>query len=109
MTLSSCNGTILRSGIGISFEYGYVYSVDDLCLEAGLGGLIVEVDGGAFPSEVSWSLTFPSGVVEIGVAGSWESGLCVSPYPSPQPSVTLNPTALCELYMVELSDSFGDG
>ena len=107
MTLASCNGTVLQSGIGDAFVDGNVLIIGALCLEAGLNGLLVEVDGGTYPDDVSWSITFPSGVVETGVAGSQEIGAC--PAPSPAPSVSAMPTVACELYTIELYDSYGDG
>ena len=112
MTLSSCEGIILANGIGGTFDDGMGPVKETLCLDNGSKGLVVDVGGGTYPGDVSWSLTFPSGIVETGVAGSRKIGECASPYPSPQPSVTLIPTARappCELYMIELFDAYGDG
>ena len=109
MTLSSCNGTVLAQDIGSTFVDGYGPISEAVCLEIGLGGLVVEVDGGFFSNEVSWSITLPSSVVEEGGAGISQSGLCVSPYPTPQPSVTSMPTAPCEQYRVEIYAEYGDG
>ena len=119
MNLTSCEGASLATGIGSTFLGGNGPVNDTVCLENGLGGLVVEVGGGLYPEDVSWSLTLPSGSVKTGVAGSLEIGTCVSPYPSPHPSVTAIPTAepsvsnmptmLCELYSIELNDVFGDG
>lgn len=119
MALLSCEGSVLASGIGSTFVDGSGPVIDSVCLENGLGGLMVEVGGGEYPEDVSWTLTFPSGDVESGVAGSFAFGSCVSPCPSPLPSVTIEPTALpslsmtptspCEIFTVELFDSYGDG
>ena len=109
MTIFSCNRTVIKSGIGSTFVDGNIYLVNNLCLEDGLGGLVVEVGGGSYQAEISWSLTFPSGSVAAGVAGVWESGLCVSSQPTTQPSLTPVPTAPCQRYTIELYDAFGDG
>ena len=120
MALSSCNGTPLVNGIGSTFTKGELRVIDDICLEVGLEGLSVEIGGGLYPEEASWSITFPSGRVEIGDGDSpFRSGSCISPYPTTQPSVSPMPTSLpsvtpmptapCEVYTIELSDSYGDG
>ena len=106
MALSSCAGVFLQGDIGQNFDDGNVL-IEPFCLQVGLGGLTVEVGGGSFADEVAWLVTFPSGAVERGGAGSTQIGGCVAP--TPQPSVTPMPTAPCELYTVELSDAFGDG
>ena len=108
MELSSCRGVVLESDIGDTFDIGDAQTVE-LCFEVGLNGLGIEVGGGLYPEELSWAITFPSGVVETGGPGFVRKGPCVSPYPSPQPTATPMPTAPCELYMIELSDEFGDG
>ena len=133
MTLLTCNGTVLASDIGSTF-YGGDFQVANLCLEVGLSGLIVEVGGGSQTNEVSWIITFPSGNVEGGGAGSWTSPLCISPSPSHQPSnppsMTLMPTNIpsvtsvptvqpsvtsiptspaCEFYTIDMFDGYGDG
>ena len=116
MTLASCNEAILESNIGSTFFGGSTQVIGTLCLENESDGLLVEVGGGMFPDEVSWSITLPSGEVETGVAGTTEIGLC--PRPSPQPSVTLTPTAqpsitsmptACEFYTFSFFDRYGDG
>ena len=119
MNLTSCEGVVLASGIGGNFDDGSGPVSDVVCLENGLDGLVVVVGGGLYPEDVSWSLRLPSGDVKTGVAESREFGSCVSPYPSPQPSVTAMPSAepsmtsmptrLCEVYTVQLFDSYGDG
>ena len=106
MTLTSCTGIVLASGIGEAFVDGSVVA-EDLCLEVGLDGLVVDVSGGEFSLEISWNITLPSGLIEAGRAGSTEIGSC--PKPSAQPSVTPMPTSPCERYTVELYDNFGDG
>ena len=103
MTLSSCSGTSLASGIGGTFDDGFGPVNITVCFETGLNGLVVDVGGGTYPDDISWSLTFPSGIVESGVAGPRSLGECGSPYPSIQPSRP------CELYTIELYDSYGDG
>lgn len=116
MTLASCNETILESNIGSIFVGGSTQVIGTLCLENEFDGLLVEVGGGTYKSEVSWSITLPSGEVETGAAGTTEIGLC--PRPSPQPSITLTPTAqpsitsmptACELYTFSFFDRYGDG
>ena len=107
MTLLTCGGKVLASGIGSAFDDGEVQVMDNVCLEEGLNGLALNVGGGLFPEDVSWSLTFPSGIVEKGGAGYWSSEACYPP--SPQPSNTFSPTRACALYVVETYDSFGDG
>ena len=109
MTLFSCDGTELESDIGSTFTDGSGPVNDTFCLESGLGGLIIDVSGGEFDEDAYWAMTFPSGDVKTGVAGSQEFGTCVSPFPSAAPSVTSMPTELCETYVVELQDDFGDG
>ena len=109
MNVSSCEGSLLVDEIGSSFSSGFGPVGEVVCLETGLAGLVVDVGGGEFPEDVSWSLTFPSGIVETGIAGSFKSRSCISPYPSPQPSVSFIPTAPCEFYTFELYDSVGDG
>ena len=97
-----------------------VQTVGTVCLEAGHNGVIVEVGGGLYPNEISWSVTLPSGIKETGGdAGSWEIGKCPTPsvqpsltlLPTPQPSITSIPTVPvpCEIYSIELHDSYGDG
>ena len=128
MTLSSCNGTVIANGIGSTFYEGPSQIVGQLCLEVGLDGLSVEVGGGLYQLETSWSITFPSGYVESGSgAGPVRSGTCISPFPTLQPSVSsmptsspsitpiptslpsFTPTTPCEIYRVQLYDVFGDG
>jgi len=87
---------------------GFGPHIESYCLKHGLSGLVVDVSGGDFPEDVSWSLTFPSGDVKTGEAGDW-SGSCTSPFPTLQPSVTSLPTEGCDLYTIELYDSYGDG
>lgn len=106
MNLTSCSGSVIESAIGSAFVDGSLQTIR-VCLEVGFDGLVVEVGGGLYPNEVSWSLTFPSGIVETGGAGSSEVGVC--PVPSPQPSMTRMPTTPCESYTAELYDNFGDG
>ena len=109
MSLFSCAGAILESGIGSTFVAGALQVVENLCLEPGLSGVVVEVGGGPFAEETSWSITYPSGVVETGVggSGSTKTGSCFAP--TPHPTVTFMPTTPCETYQVELNDLFGDG
>ena len=92
MTLSSCEGNVLASDLGTSFDDGNGPVVETLCLEDAVDGLIVEVGGGEFPEDISWSLSFPSGKLESGIAGLRKIGSCA-----------------CEFYTVELYDSYGDG
>ena len=108
LTLTSCEGVVLESGIGSTFLAGSGPVNETVCLRDGLSGLVVEAGGGEFPEDVSWSVTFPSGSVITGEAGNY-SGSCTSPFPSPQPSVSSIPTRGCELYTVELFDTYGDG
>ena len=105
MSLTSCTGDVFQSDIGASFLGGSAQA-SSFCLEVGLNGIMVEVGGGLYPDEVSWSITLPSGIVETGVSGSQVMGVC--PPPSPQPSVTSMPTA-CEVYTFDLVDKYGDG
>ena len=115
MTLMSCEGNILASGIGNGFDSGFGPVNENVCLKVGMRGLVVEVGGGDFPEDASWSLTFPSGIVETGRAGSLQIGSCVYQYPSLHPTftamplVTAMPTASCDPYILELYDAFGDG
>ena len=92
MTVSSCEGAILASRIGSTFVDGSGPVVESFCLNDSVDGVIVEVGGGTYPEDISWTFTFPSGIAETGVAGAREFGSCV-----------------CELYVVELYDSYGDG
>ena len=109
MSLISCDGRVLESDIGGAFTDGFGPVNETFCLENGLGGLIVEVSGGDFLEDVSWSLMLPSGDVKSGIAGTQEFGACISPFPSPQPSISSKPTKLCEFYTIELYDVYGDG
>ena len=108
MTLLTCDGTILKTDIGSGFEDGSVLVID-VCLELGLNGLAVEVNGGLYPEELFWAITYPSGFVDTGGAGLVRKGGCISPFPSAQPTVTPMPTVPCELYTIEIYDEFGDG
>lgn len=110
MTLKSCEGTVLASSIGSTFDDGSGPIIETVCLTNSLVGLKVEVGGGSYPEDASWSLTFPSGFVETGTSDPQEVGSCTSPRPSHQPSATMAPTAACDyFYTIELSDLFGDG
>ena len=108
ITLLTCEGSVLIEGIGTGFRSGHGPAYDTVCLGAGLDALSVEAGGGLFPGDVSWAITFPSGRVREGGAGSWR-GLCASKAPTPQPTTTAMPTLPCELYAIELSDDYGDG
>ena len=109
MALSSCEGRILEGSIGSTFVDGYGPKNYTACLENGLDGIVVYVGGGEYPEDVSWEIVYPSGKVKTGVAGSFAAGTCVSPNPSPLPSLSAMPTEPCELYAVEISDNYGDG
>ena len=91
MTLTACDGSILEGGIGSTFDNGTYQSISGVCLKAELGGLVIYVGGGLYPEEISWSITLPSGTVELGGGGFSEVGFCPPP-PSPQPTATLLPT-----------------
>ena len=80
MTLSSCDGAVLVSGITVEDGYGVVGTA---CLEAGLVGLEVLVDGGGFQEEISWIITFPSGGNWTGFAGSKSLSCETESLPSP--------------------------
>ena len=106
--MTSCDGTVLASGIGSTFVDGFGPVNETVCLKNAQSGLAVEVGGGEFIEDVSWSIAFPSGYVKTGGADSW-IGLCISAFPTPQPSLSPMPTPACENYAVELYDAFGDG
>ena len=74
MTISSCDGTPLVSGMGGAFTDGYGPVLEAMCLAVDLSaangeGVMVYVGGGFYPSEVSWTLGLPSGESWAGGAG----------------------------------------
>ena len=94
MTLSSCAGAELASGLKVGS--GGSFKQEIVCLEAGLGGLQVDVGGGGDRREISWIISFPDGDVQSGGAGYFQ--LC---------SVTCVDGT--EKYTAALSDSASDG
>lgn len=82
------------------------YDSEIVCLPTDLDGrIIVEVSGGAWASELSWVITTPSGKELSGSSsGSW-SDACTYPVPSMSPA----PSVDCEVYVLDMSDSYGDG
>lgn len=77
-----------------------------VCLPTDLDGrIVVEVSGGTWASELSWVITTPSGDELSGSSsGSW-SDACIYPVPSMSPA----PSVACEVYVLDMSDSYGDG
>ena len=98
MSLSACDGTVLVSGLGRAFNTGFGPVTKYVCMPADLNGLVVDVGGGLFPEETSWTIMFPSGEVQSGSNSGVRRLMC--------PVECEGDTAV---YKVELSDSFGDG
>jgi hypothetical protein len=104
MTLVSCDGEALL-GEPLTLESGSAGRTN-VCLPAGVPGLVVQVGGGAYPAEISWRVTMPSGAfLEERGAGSFVMGCAATPTPTATPA----PTPLCAVAALLLADSFGDG
>lgn len=77
-----------------------------VCLPMGLDGrIVVEVSGGTWASELSWVITTPFGDELSGSSSGRWSDACIYPAPSSSPA----PSVECETYVLDMSDSYGDG
>jgi len=106
LSITSCDdGSVLVDGV--TMEDGEFESFV-FCEPLGIGGVSVHVGGGLWGSELSWTLTLPSGetVTGAGLGTETSGGSCDK---TRAPSTTPAPSAVCETYMVNLYDVWGDG
>merc|ERR1711907_34890 len=105
MEVTSCDNTVLESGITMSSDFEVV----DICLEE-TGGYIITVGGGSYDSEITWTLLDPDGnTVMEGQAGTYDNCDQGGGDPEPQPQPHPDPDSACDETLLEHADSFGDG
>ena len=93
------------TGLTVTVDQGYGNDVF-VCLPGGLPGVVVDVGGGTWTSEISWMVKTPAGVVVSGAGSGISDEACGF---SPGPTVVPAPTPECEDWYVAMYDSWGDG